>query len=930
MLLPLLALLAGCGGGTPADPLPQIPFEKYTLANGLDVILSEDHRLPLVAVDVWYHVGPANEAAGRTGFAHLFEHMMFQGSKHVPGDSHFKLLEAAGGTGLNGTTDFDRTNYFETLPANQLELGLWLESDRMGYLLDTVDEAKLANQQDVVRNERRQGVEGQPYGVVQEALFRTVFPAGHPYRASVIGSHADIQAAKLGDVKTFFKQYYSPNNASLAIAGDFDPARAKALVERYFGPLKRGAAPPKVPVETPAITAERRVVVADRVQLQRAYMAWLTPPFMKPGDAAADAAAAVLGGGPSSRLYKSLVYDKQLAQDVTAAQYSLGLRSVFLIMATARPGKTAQELEAAIDEELSKFRDQGPDAREIERARNAFETRVLGDLELLGGFGGVADMLNLFNHYTGDPGYLPRYLDEHRTLTPESVKAFAQQHLQPHARVVVHGIPGQPDLGRPVPTLPAPKVAAGTGAESINADAPWRKDQPAASAARPIRLPTPASLRLANGLTVLLHERPSGMPVVSAQLVVRTGGDANPLERPGLAGFTAALLDQGTASRNATQIADDVAVLGASLDPSSSKDATVVSVGALKKHFPAALDLLADVSLRPSFPQAEVDRQRTSRLTALVAQTQDPDAIASAAVLAALYGHKHPYGYIELGTDVGLNATSRDDLVAFWKRGFTPANAALVVAGPISMKELEPLVKKAFGAWSGVAPPPATLGATETTPARVVVVDQPGSPQTQVVVATIGPPRATPDFAALNVLNNALGGLFSSRINMNLREAHGYTYGASSSFIFRKGAGPFWIRSAVRTEVTAPAVAEILKEVGRVVAVPISAEELTSARDAIVLALPGDFETSGGTTAVLSNLFTYDLGTDFYSKYPGLLAAVTAEYVRAAAQKHLVPERMIIVVVGDRAKIEAGLRKLNLGAIEYRDARGFPLRPTGR
>ncbi len=925
----LLACLTACGRGTPADPLPRIPFEKYTLANGLDVILAEDHRLPLVAVDVWYHVGPANEAAGRTGFAHLFEHMMFQGSKHVPGDSHFKLLEAAGGTGLNGTTDFDRTNYFETLPANQIELGLWLEADRMGYLLDTVDEAKLANQQDVVRNERRQSVEGQPYGIVQEALFRTVFPAGHPYRASVIGSHADIQAAKLGDVKTFFKQYYTPNNASLAIAGDFDAARAKALVEKYFGPLNRGPSPPKLPVETPAITAERRLVVPDRVQLQRVYMAWLTPPFMKPGDAEADAAAAALGGGPSSRLYKSLVYEKQLAQDVTAAQYSLGLRSVFLIMATARPGKSAADLETAIDEELRKFRDQGPDAREVERAKNAFETRVLSDLELLGGFGGVADMLNLFNHYTGDPGYLPRYLDEHRKLTPEGIKAFAQQHLQRHTRVVVHGIPGQPDLGQPVPTLPAPKVAAGTGAESVNADVPWRKDQPAAAAARPITLPTPTSLRLPNGLTVLLHERPSGMPVVSAQLVVRTGGDANPIERPGLAGFTAALLDQGTASRSAAQVAEDAARLGASLDASSSKDATVVSVGALKKHFPAALELVADVALRPSFPQAEVDRQRTSRLTAIVAQSQDPTAIASTAAVAALYGHKHPYGYMELGTDVGLNATSRDDLVGFWKRGFAPANAALVVAGPITMKELEPLVKKMFGSWSGAAAVPAALGAPETTAARVVVVDEPGSPQTQVVIATIGPPRATPDFAAVNVLNNALGGLFSSRINMNLREAHGYTYGASSSFIFRKGAGPFWIRSAVRTEVTAPAVAEILKEVGRVLADPISADELASARDAIVRALPGEFETSGGTAAVLSSLFTYDLGTDFYSKYPGLLAAVTADHVRAAAQKHLAPERMVIVVVGDRAKIEAGLRKLNLGTIEYRDSRGFALSTGG-
>ncbi len=371
------------------------------------MILSEDHRLPLVAVDVWYHVGPANEAAGRTGFAHLFEHMMFQGSKHVPGDSHFRLLEEAGATDVNGTTGFDRTNYFETLPADEYELGLWLESDRMGYLLDTMDELKLANQQDVVRNERRQTHENTPYGMVDEQLHHMLFPKGHPYYANVIGSHADIQAAKLDDVKNFFKQYYAPNNASLAIVGDFDPTAMKTAVEKYFGPLKRGPAVPPVSVTTPPITAEKRATVPDRVELSRVYMAWLTPPFFKPGDADADAAANILGGGPSSRLYKSLVYDKQIAQDVSAFQASAALASTFEIIATVRPGHTPEEVEAAINEQLDEFRHEGPDAQEVERARNTFETQMLQGLESLGGFGGVADTLNMFNQYVGDPGTSP-------------------------------------------------------------------------------------------------------------------------------------------------------------------------------------------------------------------------------------------------------------------------------------------------------------------------------------------------------------------------------------------------------------------------------------------------------------------------------------------------------------------------------------------
>src|SRR5579872_4616473 len=284
--------------------IPKIKYEKYTLPNGLVVILSEDHRLPLVSTNIWYHVGPANELPGRTGFAHLFEHMMFEGSKHVPGNGHIRFLEGAGASDLNGTTDFDRTNYFETVPSNQLELALWLESDRMGYLPDQLDQASLTNQQDVVRNERRQSIENSPYGIVEEAVFHKLFPKTHPYYADVMGSHADIQAARLQDVRNFFKLYYAPNNASLAIVGDFDPVRAKQLVEKYFGPLKRGPPVPKITAVTPPITSERRAVIHDQVELPRVYMAWLTSSIFKPGDSAADLTSSILGGGKSSRLYK--------------------------------------------------------------------------------------------------------------------------------------------------------------------------------------------------------------------------------------------------------------------------------------------------------------------------------------------------------------------------------------------------------------------------------------------------------------------------------------------------------------------------------------------------------------------------------------------------------------------------------------------------
>ncbi len=919
----VLVALAGCGRSSPTGAvgdLPKIAFEKYSLPNGLDVILSEDHRRPLVAVDVWYHVGPANEPAGRTGFAHLFEHMMFQGSKHVPGDSHFKFLEAAGGTTVNGTTNFDRTNYFQTLPSNQLELGLWLESDRMGYLLDTVDERKLANQQDVVRNERRQSIENRPYGIVEEVLFQQLFPEGHPYHARTMGSHADIQAARLGDIKSFFKQFYTPNNASLAIVGDFDTASVKRLVEKYFGTLKRGPDVPKAVVQTPAITAERRVVVNDRIRLPRVYVTWITPPFFKPGDTEADMAANALGGGNSSRLYRKLVYEKQIAQDVAAFQLSLALGSTFQIVATVRPGHTPQEVEAAIHDEVERFRQGGPDVREVEQARNMFETSMLQGLEVLGGFGGVADTLNMFNHYVADPGYLPTYLDEHRKVTPASVKAFAQQHLAPTARVVVHAVAGTPDLGAPVPPAPPVKAAPGTGAESVNAEEAWRAKPPAAGPTRVATLPTPASFTLANGLTVIYQVR-AGLPVASASLVLKSGGDANPVDRSGLANFAAAMLDQGTSSRDALAIASDVAHLGASLDASSTKDSTAVTVASLTGNFSAAMDLLADVCLRPSFPEAEVDRLRASRQASLVATRQNPGSVAAIAAVAALFGPVHPYGYIELGMPGAVRMTTREDLTAFWTRHFVPGNAALVVAGPLDEAALRPVVERAFGGWAAGAAPVTSIGAPRTTSARVIIIDAPGAPQTELLVATIGPPRSTPDYPAVIVMNAALGGLFSSRINLNLREEHGYSYGAGSQFIFRKHPGPFWVGAAVRTDATAPAVAEILKEVRRMREAPVSADELAVARDSIARGLPSDFETNSSTVSALGGLFVYGLGADYYTKLPPAVLAVTPEAVQKAATTYLDPGRMIVVAVGDRAKIEPGLKKLNLGPLEVQAPR---------
>ena len=918
----LIALVAVAGLTTssaqtkPAE-IPRLQTEKYTLPNGLEVILSPKRGLPMVAVNLWYHVGPANEAAGRTGFAHLFEHMMFQSSKHVPEDAYIAMLQGAGASDVNGTTSFDRTNYYATVPSNQVELVLWLESDRMGYLLDKLDEAALANQQDVVRNERRQSREGPPYGMAEETVYQTLFPKGHPYYGVIIGSHADIQAAKLDDVRRFFREFYAPNNATITLVGDFEPAQIKPLIAKYFGTFRRGPAVAPLKVETPKITAERRKVVQARVQLPKVYMSWLTPPLYKPGDAEADFTAQILGGGRSSRLYKKLVYEKQIAQDVSAVQSSLQLTSVFEIEATARPGHTAEELEKAIDEELAAMRARPPDAVEMERARNTIETGIVGSLESIGG---VADRLNAYNHHTGTPDYLQKDVERYRAVTAAAVQAFARDQLMPTARVVVHAVPGTPEPLAQVATPPAPKPGQGQAAEAINPDEPWREKPPAAGTARAVVLPTPTAATLPNGLRLILNER-RGLPIVAAQLVFKTGSDANPLDKPGLANFTSAMLDEGTSTRNALQIADELARLGGSLGTGSTMDATTVNIRSLSSTFPAMLNLMADVVLRPSFPAEEIERQRANRIAQLLQARDNPQQVAAQVTSLALYGPKHPYGYSEIGTEASVKAMSREDMMAFWKQNLVPNNAALVVAGEISMTELRALAEKAFGAWQGGTPAKPQLGAPTTTQAKIVIVDKPG-PQTQVRLAGMGAARSSPDFRPLQVTNLALGGLFSSRINMNLREKNGYSYGASSQFTFRRAPGPFQVASAVRLDATAPAVTEIFNEIRSMDARPVTPEEMRSAKDALINSLPGAFETGAAAVGNFANTFIYDLGLDYYANYAEEVRAVTPAQTIAVTKKYLTPQSLIVVAVGDRKAIEPELQKLNLGTIEIRDAEG--------
>ncbi len=540
---------------------------------------------------------------------------------------------------------------------------------------------------------------------------------------------------------------------------------------------------------------------------------------------------------------------------------------------------------------------------------------------MLGGFGGVADVLNQYNHYLGDPGYLPKDLERYESATPAAVRQMAAT-LTRNARVVVYGIPGEKVI-QDVPRRPEPKVAEKNLLGGPSGDE-WRQNPPQPAKAGATTLPVPAQLKLANGLTVLLVEQ-HNLPVFTAALAVVSGSDANPIDKPGLASFTASMLTEGTQKRTSLQLADDIAQIGASFDSTSASDASLLSGGALTRNADKLFELLADVAMNPAFRDEEIERIRKQRLTTLLQQADDPDILATQYLLREVYGEKNPYGFLQTGTREATETTTRADMVNFYQNGYGPQNAALLVAGDITQDQLRGLVEKYFGTWTDQAKASMPPAGSPLPARRVVIVDKPASPQSVLRIGQVGLARNNPDYAPVTIMNSILGGLFSSRINLNLREAHGYTYGAFSVFVFRRGPGPFFVGTMVRTDATAPSVKEILGELDKMRRTLVKPEELAMAKETEVRGLTGTFETTTQTAGAMMGLFVYKLPLDYYSKLPQQFAAVDAADAQRVAQQYLTPEKMLVLAVGDRARIEPELKKLNVGPIKVLDAEGRPV-----
>jgi len=893
-----------------AQDLPRIEFEKFTLPNGLQVILHVDRKLPMVHVNSWFHVGSKNERPGHTGFAHLFEHMMFEGSKDANG-KYFSFIEKVGANlfegGVNGTTSEDRTNYFETVPSANLEYVLWIESDRLATLTDVLTKEKLDNERDIVKNERRQGLENQPYGRAFMLLQQNLFPEGHPYAHDVIGSHEDLTAASVDDVIDFFKTYYTPNNLSLAVTGDFDIAEAKRLITRYYGPIPPGPALDRPKHWVPPLEAAKTIEVHDRVPQERVYLAWPTPALFDPGDGTLDLVSLILASGLSSRLNQSLVYDKQLCSNVNAFQNSLEISGYFGIIATARPGAPLAQIEQNISAEISRLAKEGPTPEELNRAKTKWEFEYISGLERIGGFGGQADLLNQYNTYLGDPNQFAFDLERHQRVTADDIRHDVARWLDTPNRVTVRFHP-----------------EASVRPAVSNLD---RSKPPALGADRPFQAPEVKTAHLDNGMQIFVVER-ADLPKVGVTLATRAGSGSDPQGKEGLASLAMQIMRRGTTTKTAIQIDQTLGDLGTGLGTGTDAEAATLQLEVLRRNLPAALGVVADIARNPSFPPDEVDREKKKRLDALSQNYNNPNAIAFRLESTLLYGPDHPYGRPDQGFPSTVQSITPQDLARFHAAYWKPASSALIFAGDITLADATELAKNNFGSWAGGAAPVLNVGAPKPMgPGKIFLVNRPDAAQTVVVEILPGPARGASDFYALSLGDAVWGGSAAARLGTNIREEKGYSYGVFSFVNGYSKYGSWMASGGVQTNKTKESLVEFQKELKFIAGQkPVSDKELADARNNRLRGYAQQFESLSRVTGQVEDLWSVGLPTTELQRKTAELQKASREAVNAACEKYASPDHATLLVVGDLAKIEPGIRELNLGDVVVLDPEGKRLR----
>jgi zinc protease len=884
---------------------PLIPYKSFTLDNGLTLIVHEDNKAPIVAVNIWYHVGSRNERPGQTGYAHLFEHLMFQGSENSGGE-YLELLEKVGATTLNGTTWFDRTNYYQTVPIDALDRVLFLESDRMGHMLGAIDQAVLDEQRGVVQNEKRQG-DNEPYAAIWEELLKQVFPPDHPYSWETIGSMADLEAASLEEMQEWFRTYYGPNNAVLVVAGDVKAEDVLQKVEHWFGDIQPG--PPLIVQKEwiPTHNSERRQLIQDRVPQDRVYLAWPGPRWGTTDANQLTLAADILAYGKNSRLYERLVYQDQIATDVSLAAFFLEISGIMILEVSVKPGVDIDLVERTAREELARFIDKGPSKKELQRVQMEKRAAFIRGIERIGGSGSKSSVLAENAVYGGDPGGYQQQLDDFESTTPKQIRDVARRWFD-QPPYVAHIVP-YPEL---------------TFSES-GAD---RGTLPQPSEPEPAKFPEFNSVQLDNGLKIIVVNRPS-IPVINMNLIFDAGYAGDRPDLTGEASITMSMLDEGAGDNNALEISEQLALLGAELSAGAGLDTASVGLSALTENLEPSLDLFADVVLRPTFPETELERMRSQYLTAIQQEKSRPLSMALRLLPEFLYGEGHPYAQplTGSGTEVSVAAITRDDLIQWHSTWFRPNNATLIVVGDTTLEEITPRIEALFHNWeAGEVPEKNAVRVERTKTDGLYLIDKPGAEQSIIFAGQLIVPMDNPNEIAIEAMNDVLGGQFSSRINMNLREDKSWSYGARSLIMETRAQRPFLAYAPVQTDKTAPALAEMLREITEIRGKnPPQAAELERVKNSNILSLPGRWETNPAVLGDIGQLVAYGLPDDYWDTYPQRLNELQLEQISAAATDTIDPTQLTWIVVGDRARIEAELRELGLGEIRLIDVDGNPV-----
>ncbi|GFD72927.1 M16 family metallopeptidase [Alteromonas marina] len=899
-----------------------IPYEKYKLENGLTVILHEDHSDPLVHVDVTYHVGSAREDIGKSGFAHFFEHMMFQGSKHVADEQHFKVITESGGN-LNGTTNTDRTNYFETVPANQLEKVLWLESDRMGYLLEAVDQTKFENQRETVKNERAQRVDNQPYGLRFELNGEALYPEGHPYSWMTIGYVEDLDRVNVNDLKAFFKRWYGPNNAVLTIGGDIDVAKTKAWVNKYFGEIPAG---PKVeePKPQPAMLKETRyITLEDKVHLPLLQITYPTVYGRHEDEAPLDVLADILGGGKTSLFYKNLVKEG-IAVQAVVSHPCRELACEFQLLALANPAKITSllTLQNVLNETLKEFEQRGVTSDDLARTKGQIEARTVFGLQSVSG---KVSALAANETFYQTPDLIAEDIERYNAVTAEDVMRVYKKYIKDANSVVLSVVPkGQVSLAaaeqnfeRPIRNIDVETVKVTD--EEVFSSAPSSFDRsvmPVAGEAPVVDVPDYWEAELANGIEVL-GVTSTETPTVTLTIGMDGGMLLDPEGKAGTAYLTALLMNETTKNYSNEELASELAKLGSAIRFSTAGRYSQIYVSTLTKHLDETLTLLKEKLFNPAFSEEDFARMKERVIQGLQQQAQTPSSLARRARDLILFGDENRVSLPDEGTLETVQNITLNDVKSFYANYYSPDKASIVAVGNLSKQSMVNTLDF-IGQWQGKTYEFADYSEfPKYDENQIFLIDSPEAVQSVVYIVDRSLPfDATGDHFKSRLMNFPLGGAFNSRINLNLREDKGFTYGANSGFVGGKTLGWFEVSTDLTAVNTGEGITEILKEINRYRTEGVTEEEIAFMRNAFTLSDALEFETPTSKARFLRQLLSYGLEKGYREEQLDIINHIDKKTIDALAKQYLNLDKMQIIVVGDKAKILPQLNALSMPIIE--------------